>query len=174
MNGIIKNNNVVEIQLSNLLLDLKKDTSVKGVHKQITDSIRSITQDYQKYTITKKMKLVFNSYNIQIPDVISQSERQYYSSLLKKTDYNRSALINNTFSNIEHFIEIKIIKDYLLNKWRVPGDKNKAIEELKEYFKENVRCFFKLTAADKNLVPGTDLNTIKEQLVCPEAIKMNI
>jgi hypothetical protein len=54
-----KNDTLIEnvnTQLLNLLLDLRKNTSVKGVHKQITDAIRSVTQDYQKYTITKNLK----------------------------------------------------------------------------------------------------------------------
>lgn len=161
-------------QLSNLLLDLKKDTSVKGVHKQITDAIRSVTQDYQKYTITRRLKEVCEVYRIQIPDIISQSERQYWSRALKNTAYDKTNLVNNTFISIEHFVEIRTIKNHLLNNWILPKEENKAIEELKEYFKENVRCFFKLTKEDEDLKPGEDFDKIKKQLVQPDAIRMKI
>jgi len=174
MNEKIAIEDAVTRQLSNLLLDLKKDTSVKGVHKQITDAIRSVTQDYQRYTITKRLKKVCEDNRIQIPDIISQSERQYWSRALKNTKYDKINLVNNTFISIEHFVEIRTIKNHLLNNWRVPKEEKKAIEELKEYFKENVICFFKLTKEDAKLKPGENFNNIREELVQPDAIRMKI
>jgi hypothetical protein len=166
-------NENVNIQLLNLLLDLRKNTSVKGVHKQITDAIRSVTQDYQKYTITKNLKKACIENNINIPDIISQQERQYYSSKLKKTNYTKSNLINNSFFNIEHYVEIKTIKHDLLHKIEIQKLKEEeAISLLKQYFKDNVRCFFKLTKEDERLKPGEDFESIKKELVIPDAVYM--
>jgi len=166
-------NKNVDIQMLNLLLDLKKNTSVRGVHKQITDAIRSVTQDYQKYTITKNLKKVCVENNINLPDIISQQERQYYSSKLKKTNYTKTNLINNSFFNIEHYIEIKIIKHELLHKIEIQKLKEEeAIHLLKQYFKDNVRCFFKLTKEDEHLKPGVDFESIKKELVIPDAVYM--
>lgn len=167
------NKQIIDIQLSNLLLDLQKDTSVKGVHKQITDSLRSITQDYQKYTITKNVKEIFEEYGIVIPDTINQSERQKYSNELKKTSYPKSNLVNSTFLNIEHFLEIKTMKNHLL-RWERPENKMEAICYLKNYFKNNVICFFKLTKKDEDLKPGMNLKKLKNRLVDPDSIKMEI
>jgi hypothetical protein len=168
-------NQIVDIQMLNLLLDLRKNTSIKGVHKQITDAIRSVTQDYQKYTITKNLKRVCIENNINIPDIISQQERQYYGRELKKTNYGNNNLVNNTFLNIEHFIEIRTIKHDLLNKIEIKKFKEEeAIHFLKQYFIDNVRCFFKLTKEDESLRPGIDFELIKNELVVPDAVYMNL
>jgi len=167
-------NKNIDIQILNLLLDLRKNTSIRGVHKQITDAIRCVTQDYQKYTITKNIKRVCNQNNIEIPDEISQQERQLYSRKLKKTNYDKNNLINNSFCNIEHFIQIKTLKHELLNVVEIPTKEEEALLFLKQYFRNNVKCFFKLTKEDQYLKPGIDFEIIKNELVVPEAIYMKV
>ena len=167
-------NENIDIQILNLLLDLRKNTSIRGVHKLITDAIRSVTQDYQKYTITKNLKRVCNENNIEIPNVISHQERQFYSRELKKTNYDKNNLINNSFCNIEHFIQIKTLKHELLNVVEIPTKEEEALLFLKQYFRNNVKCFFKLTKEDQDLKPGIDFEIIKKELVIPEAIYMEV
>lgn len=164
---------LVDKQLFNLLLDLDKQI-IKGTHKQITDSIRSVTQEYQKYTITKRTKGEFESYGLSIPDIISQSERQKYSLALKKAGRPLSKLYNNSFIQIEHWFPIKMMKSHLLD-WSRPQDIDEAVLYLKKFFVENTRCFFRLSD-ESHLQPNGKLlwDEVTQELILPEKTNFRI
>lgn len=159
-------------QIYNLILDLEKYRDVKGVEKQITDSIRSVTQEYQFYTITKTLKMSCEEFEIEIPDIISQVERQKYSRLLKKKGKSDRYLRNNSFLQIEHYKPIKEMKKeiYDLNNNINRLNSSSKIDTLLEYFRNNVSCFFKL-ATEIELNPSATIELIHENLVLPERMR---
>jgi hypothetical protein len=160
--------NMIDAQLENLILDLKKNTKVRGVQKQITDAIRNVTQDNQVYTITKKTQEVFNSYGLNIPSHITHSKRQKWSNLLKKTNYPKEYLVNQSFLNIEHWKMIQDMKKELLE-MTLPSDTTEAVEVLKKYFIENTRCFIKLSFEEDGLQSreGVNWDVASSKLVDP-------
>jgi hypothetical protein len=164
---------LIDKQLFNLLLDLDKYI-IKGTQKQITDSIRSVTQEYQKYTITKKTKEEFEYYGLDIPDLITQSERQKYSRALKNAGRPLGKANNNSFIQIEHWYTIKKLKGHLLD-WSKPLDKEEAIQYLKNFFLENTRCFFRLSD-ESHLQPNGSLtwDDIIQELMVPERTNFRV
>lgn len=158
-------------QIHNLNLDLEKYRDVKGVEKQITDSIRSVTQEYQHYTITKSMKKACEEFDIEIPDIISQTEKQKYSRLLKKKGKSHKYLRNNSFLQIEHYKTIQEMKKEIYNfsnsdKYKVLSTSSK-IDFLLDYFRDTVTCFFKL-ATEIELNPNTNIEKLYKNLVVPQ------
>ena len=160
--------NMIDAQLENLILFLKMNTKVRGVQKLITDAIRGITQDYQIYTITKRTQEVFNSYGLDIPSHITQSQRQKWSGLLKKTDYPKEYLVNQSFLNIEHWKMIQDMKKELFE-IKLPSDTTEAVEVLKKYFIDNTRCFIKLSFEEHGLQSreGVNWDEVSSKLVDP-------
>jgi hypothetical protein len=165
----MKNN--LEVNLKNLILILKLDTTGTGVKKLMTDAIRGITQDYQIYTITKRTKEVFNSYGLNIPSTMLKAHNSKWSNLLKKTDYPKEYLKNQSFLMIEHWFQIEDMKKELLE-MTLPSDTTEAVEVLKKYFIENTRCFFKLAVKEHSLESrgGVTWDEASSKLIDPSKV----
>jgi len=164
---------IINAQLKNLFLDLLKDTSVKGVDAQIGAAIRGVTQNYQVYTVTKKLQELYKSVGIEVPNVIEHSKLKTLTGRAMKLLPNEPR-VNKTIAMTEHIVEIAEIKSYLLSmvdtlKEMSEGD---AIEYIKNYLNENVKMFHKLIHHESDLQSrqGMTWTELESELVDPTKI----
>jgi hypothetical protein len=172
----MKDINMNRLLVENLLLDLQKNTDVKGVLKIIGDSIRSVTQEYQDYTITKKLKATFQEYGINVPDTMIHSELKKYSKKLKQAGFPKELLVQDSPTMTEHVKEIKVIKKELLDKkdFLISIPKVEAIDCLIKYFQDEVVMFHKLAKEESYLETrkGMDWEVLKSELVSPNRVRL--
>ena len=164
---------IINAALKNLFLTMQMDTSVKGHGDQIGNSLRHITQDYQVYTVTKKLQELYKSVGIEVPNVIEHSKLKTLTGRAMKLLPNEPR-VNKTITMTEHIVEIAELKSYLLStvdtlKEMSEGD---AIEYIKTYLNENVQMFHKLIYHESDLQTrkGMTWTELESELVDPTTI----
>ena len=164
-------------QLKNLFLALQMNTSIKGVDRLIGIAIRDITNYYQEYTVTKKLRDLYESVGINVPVVVNHYKLKRYTGKAMKLLPNEPR-VNNSIAMTEHIMEIGALKDSLVSK--VPMlkemDEVDAIEYIREYLNTNVKMFHKLSYHEANLETrnGMTWDELESQLVDVDSVSIKL
>ena len=168
-----------EIDLKNLLLFLQMDIRGTKFKNQIGNQIRIITQKNQEFTVTRKLKELYNSVGVDVPDTITHYALKPITKKAMDLLPNEP-ILNNTIAQTEHILEIEDMTNYLLSKRDTlfEMDKESQLNFLKDYFQNECKMFHKLIYHEKHLQTrkpyGMEMSDLVNEVVNPYSINWKL